>query len=78
MGETDHDPAKARFLTIQAVRLSGVVTAVLGALVLGGILPLPEIAGYILVALGVAEIFILPIVLAKRWRSVQPISPQKF
>ena len=43
----------------------------LGALVLGGILPLPEIAGYILVALGVAEIFILPIVLAKRWRSGQ-------
>ena len=71
MGQTDHDPAKARFLTIQAVRLSGVVTAVLGALVLGGILPLPEIAVYILVALGVAEIFILPIVLAKRWRSGQ-------
>lgn len=71
MGQTEHDPAKARFLTIQAVRLSGVVTAVLGALVLGGILPLPEIAGYILVALGVAEIFILPIVLAKRWRSGQ-------
>ncbi|HBK15957.1 MAG TPA: hypothetical protein DDZ54_10135 [Erythrobacter sp.] len=71
MGQTDHDQAKARFLTIQAVRLSGVVTAVLGALVLGGILPLPEIAGYILVALGVAEIFILPIVLAKRWRSGQ-------
>ncbi|HBR85112.1 MAG TPA: hypothetical protein DD861_13170 [Erythrobacter sp.] len=71
MGQTDHDQAKARFLTIQAVRLSGVVTAVLGALVLGGILPLPEIVGYILVALGVAEIFILPIVLAKRWRSGQ-------
>jgi hypothetical protein len=71
VGQTEHDPAKARFLTIQAVRLSGVVTAVLGALVLGGILPLPEIAGYILVALGVAEIFILPIVLAKRWRSGQ-------
>jgi len=71
VGQTDHDQAKARFLTIQAVRLSGVVTAVLGALVLGGILPLPEIVGYILVALGVAEIFILPIVLAKRWRSGQ-------
>ena len=51
--------------------MSGVATAVLGALVLGGILPLPEIAGYILVALGVAEIFILPIVLAKRGRSGQ-------
>ena len=66
-----HDPAKARFLTIQAVRLSGVALAVLGALVLGKVLPLPEFVGYIFVALGVAEIFILPIVLAKRWRSGQ-------
>ncbi len=64
-----HDPAKARFLTIQAVRLSGVVMGVLGALVLGGILPLPELAGYIFLALGVFDIFILPIILAKRWRT---------
>lgn len=64
-----HDPAKARFLTIQAIRLSGVVMGVLGALVLGGILPLPELAGYIFLALGVFDIFILPIILAKRWRT---------
>ena len=40
-----HDPAKARFLIIQAVRLSGVVMGVLGALILGDILPLPRFAG---------------------------------
>ena len=66
MGQTDHDPAKARFLTIQAVRLSGVVTAVLGALVLKASSParLPAISSH-----WRGEMFILPIVLAKRWRS---------
>ena len=64
-----HDPAKARFLTFQAVRLSGVALAVLGALVLGQILPLPEFVGYIFLALGAVDVFILPIFLAKRWRS---------
>jgi len=63
------DPAKARFLTIQAVRLSGVVLGVLGALVLGEILPLPDILGYILLALGAFDVFILPTILAKRWSS---------
>ena len=63
------DPAKARFLTIQAVRLSGVVLAVLGALVLGLVLPLPEIIGYVLLVLGALDVFVLPLILAKRWRS---------
>ena len=63
------DPAKARFLTIQAVRLSGVVLAVLGALVLGLVLPLPEVVGYVFLALGALDVFVLPLVLAKRWRS---------
>ena len=65
------DPAKARFLTMQAVRLSGVVLGVLGALVLGKILPLPELVGYLFLALGAVDIFILPQILARRWRSTQ-------
>ncbi|MBX7483207.1 hypothetical protein [Qipengyuania qiaonensis] len=64
-----HDPAKARFLTIQAVRLLGVALGVLGALVLAGSLPLPEIVGYLFLALAAVDIFILPIFLAKRWSS---------
>ena len=64
-----HDPAKARFFMIQAVRLSGVVLGVLGALVLGEILPLPELVGYLLLAFGAFDVFILPTILAKRWSS---------
>lgn len=64
-----HDPAKTRFLTIQAVRLSGVALAVLGALVLALIVPLPEVVGYLLIALGALDVFVLPLVLARRWRS---------
>ncbi len=64
-----HDPAKARFFLIQAVRLSGVVLGILGALVLGEILPLPELVGYLLLAFGAFDVFILPTILAKRWSS---------
>ncbi|MCF8882473.1 MULTISPECIES: hypothetical protein [Erythrobacter] len=54
---------------IQAVRLSGVVLGILGALVLGEILPLPELVGYLLLAFGAFDVFILPTILAKRWSS---------
>ena len=64
-----HDPAKARFFLIQAVRLSGVVLGILGALVLGEILPFPELVGYLLLAFGAFDVFILPTILAKRWSS---------
>lgn len=64
-----HDPAKARFFMIQGVRLSGLVLGVLGALVLGKILPLPDIVGYILLAIGAFEIFIMPLFLTKRWKT---------
>ena len=64
-----HDPAKARFFLIQAVRLSGVVLGILGALVLGEILPLLELVGYLLLAFGAFDVFILPTILAKRWSS---------
>lgn len=65
------DPARQRFFTIQAVRLAGVALAVLGALVLARIVPLPEVAGYVLLLLGAADVFILPQVLARRWRTPQ-------
>lgn len=63
------DPARARFFALQAIRLSGVALGVLGALVLGQVLPLPEIIGYVLIAFGAFDVFVLPPILAKRWRS---------
>lgn len=64
-----NDPAKARFFALQAIRLSGVALGVLGALVLGKVLPLPEVVGYALIAFGAFDVFIVPPILAKRWRS---------
>ena len=66
-----HDPAKARFFAMQGVRLIGIVLAVFGAFILANRVPLPEILGYLFIALGATSIFIMPLILAKRWRSDQ-------
>ena len=64
-----HDPAKTRFLAIQAMRLSGLLLGVVGALILGEALPFPEMLGYLFMALGLVGVFIVPTTLAKRWSS---------
>lgn len=64
-----HDPAKAHFFAIQLTRWSGVGLALLGMLVLSRRLAWPEAAGYVLLALGLAEVFVLPTVLARRWKT---------
>jgi len=66
------DPAKHRFLVIQLARLSGLALVILGLLVVRGMIGLPEIAGYVLLAAGMAEILIVPRLLIRRWRSSRP------
>ena len=66
------DPARARFFILQALRLSGVALAVLGVAVIAGKLPLPAVAGYVLLLAGVADAMILPPVLARKWRTPRP------
>ncbi len=68
----DSDPAKARFLIIQVVRLTGVALAVLGVAIIAGKLPLPQAAGYVLLLAGVADALIVPPVLARKWRTPLP------
>lgn len=67
------DPAVARFAAIQLVRLSGVALVVGGLLIQAGRFPwlaeLPPELGYLLIALGLVEVFVLPFVLARRWRT---------
>jgi hypothetical protein len=68
----ERDPAIARFAILQLVRLSGTLLVLAGALVASrkvGWLGLPEAAGYVLMAAGLADFFALPPLLAKRWRS---------
>jgi hypothetical protein len=65
----DADPAKARYFTIQAVRVAGIVMALLGMLVLNGKLAWPQLLGYFLFLNGLFDALFLPTLLARRWKS---------
>lgn len=63
------DPAKARFFIINLVRLTGVAMILVGVLATQRRIDLPEAAAYLLIALGMIEVFVVPRLLARRWRS---------
>lgn len=63
------DPAKARFFIIQSLRLSGAGLVVLAMLILSGKIDFPEIAGYALLLAGLVDVFFLPVLLARKWKS---------
>jgi hypothetical protein len=61
--------ARNRWMVIQASRAGGVVMVVLGLLALRERIALPQIAGYFLLAVGLADIFLVPQFLARKWRT---------
>jgi hypothetical protein len=61
--------ARNRFLMLNLVRLTGLAMVLAGIAVHYGKLDLPEIAGYILVALGFVDFFFLPNLIARKWRT---------
>lgn len=63
------DPAKARFIVLQLVRLSGVAMTLFGLLIATKRVDLPVVAGYFLLAVGLFDAFIMPQILVRRWRS---------
>jgi hypothetical protein len=63
------DPAKARFIAIQAVRWTGALLVALGLLVVRRKLALPSEAGYTLIVIGLVAALIAPTLLARRWKS---------
>lgn len=63
------DPAQARFFIIALLRLLGVAAVILGILVVRAIVGWPAPLGYALLAIGLADFFIVPLVLARRWRT---------
>ncbi len=67
---TEPDPARARFFTLGLIRLSGVGLAFAGVAILSKRWLEPaEVIGGVLIAIGVFEVLIVPIVLTKRWRT---------
>ena len=63
------DRERARFAAINAVRLSGVALVLTGVLVLRGVIDLPEAVGWVFLPVGLVEVFVVPRLLARRWRT---------
>lgn len=65
-----HDPAKARFYFIAAHRVVGAVLIMLGILAIEGALDWGEGVGKVLAIVGLIDFFVIPLVLARMWRSL--------
>lgn len=63
---------KQRFMAMQMMRLMGAVLAILGVLIAGGKVDLPVLIGYVFVAIGLVDFFVMPKILARRWKSPNP------
>ena len=61
--------ARGRWMAINAIRIAGVVMVVVGILGLQGVFEFPEMLGYVLVVVGIVDIFVVPQVLARKWRT---------
>lgn len=68
----DDDRARNRWLAIQAARLGGVALAILGLLIAEARIEGPTWLGYAMLVAGLAVIFVVPIKLARKWRSPKP------
>lgn len=63
------DPAKLRYMVIQAMRWAGVALVIVGLLVIYRRIDLPQEAGYVLFLVGIVDALIVPTLLARRWKS---------
>jgi len=66
------DQERTRFFMLNAVRLMGVAMVIVGLLILRGAIDLPEVVGWSFVPLGLIDVFVIPKVLARKWRTPRP------
>ena len=67
--QVSEDVARGRWLAINAVRVAGVAMVVVGLLIVRQVIPEPAWAGYTILAVGLADVFLVPLYLARKWRS---------
>lgn len=63
------DPAKARWMAIQAVRWTGLALFIFGLLIYAGKVDLPIEAAWVLMAVGLLDALFMPTVLARMWKT---------
>ena len=61
--------ARGRWLTINVLRLGGVAMVVAGMLGTRQVLEIRVIAAYALIGIGLLDIFLVPLLLARKWRT---------
>lgn len=70
---SERDPALARWAAIQLVRFIGVASVLGGILITSrrteAVSHLPQWLGYLLIGAGLIDVFLVPTLLARRWRS---------
>jgi hypothetical protein len=63
------DDARTRFFVIGATRLVGVAIVLVGLLAVARRIPIPPVAGYVFIAFGLLDVFWVPLILARKWRT---------
>lgn len=66
------DPAKARFIAIQAMRWTGLAMVLVGLMIVYHRIDAPKELGYGLTVLGLIEALIVPTLLARLWKTPKP------
>ncbi len=68
----DEALARSRFMLLNLARLGGLAMVLIGIAIHYGKIPAPELAGYVLMPVGLVTFFFLPKFLASKWRSPRP------
>lgn len=69
MNDQHDDVARTRWFILSLSRLFGVGLVILGLLIHQGAIAWPVELGYALIAIGIIDVFVIPQILARRWRS---------
>lgn len=66
------DPARSRWIALQLIRLTGVAVTLVGILAIAGRIGIPPVAGYVIAVIGLVDAMVVPLLLARRWKSPPP------
>jgi len=66
------DGARSRFMALTMLRVTGVALAVFGVAIIARKIDLPEIAGIAFVLVGAFDVLVMPVILARKWKSPRP------
>ena len=66
------DPARKRLMAMHAIRWSGVALVIVGIFAITRRIDLPIEAGYAILVVGLIDALVMPVVLARRWKSPPP------